>query len=198
MAVHVQEIDDDIFTVTEVLSAGECQELIELAESLGFQPASVRTSDGPKMMTTVRNNDRVVHVDDQLANLLWHRIHHVLPVLDGAHACGVDCQLRFYRYVPGQRFNRHKDGFTTDSHGHQSKLSFLIYLNEDCDGGATTFFLGYQVVNEQRVKQEHVIRPTLGSALLFRHERWHEGTPVLSGRKYVLRTDVFYSSSADK
>jgi hypothetical protein len=30
--------------------------------------------------------------------------------------------------------------------------------------------------------------------LLFVHERKHEGAPVTSGRKYVLRTDVMYES----
>jgi hypothetical protein len=30
--------------------------------------------------------------------------------------------------------------------------------------------------------------------LFFKHERWHEGAPVRSGRKYVLRTDVLYKA----
>lgn len=32
--------------------------------------------------------------------------------------------------------------------------------------------------------------------LVFAHEWWHEGAKVLSGRKYVLRTDLMYRSMA--
>ena len=31
-----------------------------------------------------------------------------------------------------------------------------------------------------------------GTALVFAHAGWHEGTRVTAGRKYVLRTDVMY------
>jgi hypothetical protein len=36
------------------------------------------------------------------------------------------------------------------------------------------------------------VRPVRGTALVFRHRLLHEGAPVLTGRKYVLRTDVMY------
>ena len=72
-----------------------------------------------------------------------------------------------------------------------SKLSYLVYLNDDFEGGSTTF-REYSVQGGERTKTEHIVSPVTGSALLFRHERWREGSPVLSGQKYVLRSDVFY------
>ena len=39
-----------------------------------------------------------------------------------------------------------------------------------------------------------VVAPRTGQALLFRHALWHEGTPVLRGCKYVLRSDVLYAA----
>lgn len=187
----LQLIDDGIFTVPNIFSHEECLSLIRRAESIGFEAASVRTLDGPQMMTQIRNNDRVVLDDVELATDMWQRIRHALPILDGCYPCGVDKQLRFYRYVPGQYFKRHKDGAVTNDHGQTSKLSYLVYLN-DCQGGAT-LFRDYRPINGTREKVEFVVSPSTGTVLLFRHERWHEGTPVMSGTKYVLRSDVFYS-----
>lgn len=166
--------------------------LIERAEAIGFDAASVRTRTGPKMMTNVRNNDRVNLADPELAATMWSRISSVLPMIDNQKAVGVDSRLRFYRYEPGQEFKRHKDGSVTDEHGCVSKLSYLIYLNDDFDGGSTTF-RDYLGTGDDRQKIRHIIQPIAGSALIFRHERWHEGAPVTNGRKYVLRTDIFYS-----
>ncbi len=186
-------VDPDVFTVSGVLTVDECRALIERAESIGFAAASVRTHSGPKMMTNIRNNDRVNLDDAELANLMWSRVSSVLPILDDLRPLSVDHRLRFYRYEPGQEFKRHKDGSVTNDDGHISKLSYLIYLNSDFDGGSTTF-RDYIGTGESRQKIEHVITPETGSALLFRHERWHEGTGLTSGRKYVLRSDVFYSA----
>ena len=192
MTLVAEFVDSGIFTVAGVFSAAECSALIDRAEAIGFDAASVRTHSGPKMMTNIRNNDRVNLDDPELAALMWSRISHVLPLIDDQHAVGVDVHLRFYRYESGQEFKRHKDGSVTNDHGHVSKLSYLIYLNGDFDGGSTTF-RDYDGKGETRRKIEHVIRPVAGSALLFRHERWHEGSPLIAGRKYVLRSDVFYS-----
>jgi len=196
MERQFQLIDEGIFTVSNVMSRDECASLIARAEAIGFEAASVRTSQGPQMMTQIRNNDRVTVQDAELAETMWERIHSFLPMLDGCIACGVDAQLRFYRYFPGQQFRRHKDGAVTNEQGQTSKLSYLIYLNDDCDGGSTNF-REYQDLNGIREKIEFVVTPSAGTALLFRHERWHEGTPVMAGSKYVLRTDIFYTQTTD-
>jgi len=192
MTRQLEKIDDDIFTVSGIFDRDECLHLVERAESIGFEAASVRTSSGPQMMTNIRNNDRVVFNDAELAAKMWERIRSFLPALDEQTACGVDHGLRIYRYFPGQQFRRHKDGAVTNELGQTSKLSYLIYLNDDCEGGATTF-RDYRDVNGTREKIEFIVMPSTGTALLFRHERWHEGTPVVSGAKYVLRTDLFYA-----
>jgi len=38
------------------------------------------------------------------------------------------------------------------------------------------------------------VEPVAGLGLFFAHEWWHEGAKVLSGRKYVIRTNVMYQS----
>ncbi len=86
MTRQLQKIDDDIFTVSDVFDRDECLHLVARAESLGFEAASVRTSNGPQMMTHIRNNDRVVFDDVELAGKMWERIRTYLPTLDGQNA----------------------------------------------------------------------------------------------------------------
>ena len=59
-------------------------------------------------------------------------------------------------------------------------LSFLIYLNDDFQGGETEF------------RKITTVVPKKGMALVFMHNLRHEGKEVLSGTKYVLRTDIMY------
>ncbi|MEM6691956.1 MAG: 2OG-Fe(II) oxygenase [Planctomycetota bacterium] len=191
MRTQAEFVNPDIFTVSDVLASDECRELIKRAESIGFSAATVRTRSGSRMMKNIRNNDRVNLDDAKLAALMWSRISSVLPMLDGERPLSVDQRLRFYRYEPGQEFKRHRDGSVTNKYGHVSKLSYLIYLNSDFDGGATTF-RDYYGEGESRRIFEHAVVPEAGLALLFRHERWHEGSALAAGRKYVLRSDIFY------
>jgi predicted 2-oxoglutarate/Fe(II)-dependent dioxygenase YbiX len=100
---------------------------------------------------------------------------------------GAASHFRFYRYRPGQYFKPHRDGAYQDGQ-KESLVTALFYLN-DADGGET-------VLMPYGLRQAWAHRPILpraGDALLFEHRVWHEGRPVNSGEKYVLRTDLFYS-----
>src|SRR5262249_14165874 len=89
----------------------------------------------------------------------------------------------FYRYDPGQRFAAHTDGYFERDTGERSQFTFVVYLNQDFQGGTTNFYLS---------RVPLVVQPRTGLALVFAHRQLHEGTPVEAGRKYVLRTDVMY------
>lgn len=56
----------------------------------------------------------------------------------------------------------------------------MAYLNDDYKGGATRF-------QEEAAGAE--TRGAAGSLLVFNHDVQHEGLPVKSGRKYIMRTD---------
>jgi hypothetical protein len=185
---------DEIWTVADVLTATECQDLIAQTEALGFEAAAVRTSSGPQMMANVRNNDRVVFTDHELARLLWERVQDLVPYeVEGDIASDLFEPFRLYRYDPGQQFKRYKDGSETTPSGERSRFTFLIYLNADCEGGET-LFTDYTFEEGKRIAHEIKVVPEAGMGLFFKHERWHEGAPVRSGRKYVLRTDVLYKA----
>lgn len=93
-----------------------------------------------------------------------------------------------------------KDAYVYDKDGtSMSKLTFLIYLNDDFENGWTTFFLPS---NSNRGLEMDAIRiePRMGAALVFPHGECldallHEGSGVKSGYKYVIRTDVLYEKA---
>lgn len=193
MTQPLQVLGNNIFQFADVYTPAECLQFIQRAESIGFDAASVQLANSQQLVTQIRNNDRVTLHDQEVADGMWNRISAFLPMLDSCHPVGVDGRIRFYRYLPGQRFKRHKDGSATDDAGHVSKLSYLIYLNDEFEGGETTFY-EFRNVNGGQEQVELAVKPVTVSAILFCHECWHAGMPVITGRKYVLRSDVFYSS----
>src|SRR6185369_7473946 len=48
-------------------------------------------------------------------------------------------RLRLYRYDIGQQFDWHRDGYFQRPNGERSFFTFMVYLNDDFDGGATSF-----------------------------------------------------------
>jgi len=66
----------------------------------------------------------------------------------------------------------------------------IIYLNDDYEGGRTTFYPSVEkgVETEGRVS----ITPRRGTALIFNHDSLHEGEAVTKGMKYILRTEIMF------
>jgi len=169
-----------IYVVPNTLSRKECDEFIAMSERIGFADAPISEVGGEILRPETRNNARVMIDDERTAALLWHRIKAEVPAfLSGRQVIGVNERLRFYRYDQGQQFASHVDGSFARSSGERSLLTLMIYLNEAFEGGETVF-------NETRIK------PQTGMALIFQHALMHEGAAVMSGRKYVLRSDLMY------
>ena len=184
-------LSQNVFTIAGLLTADECRVLIARGEEVGFQRAAVRTAAGPQMRPGIRDNDRAEFVDRELASVLWLRCLPFVPAeLEGGIAVGLDDNFRFYRFDVGQRFKRHKDGVVARSPTERSRLSCLFYLNDGFVGGETVF---HSTSTTDGVRTEDVVVvPQAGDTLFFLHERWHEGRALVAGRKYVLRSDVFY------
>ena len=167
----------------DFLSPLECLEYIRMAEEQGFEEALIQTRDGGQEMNKdVRDNYRVIMDSPELAEEIWEKVKHLAPIEDGWEPTGLNERMRFYRYEYGQQFKRHVDGEFKRSDDEVSMVTVLLYLNDDFNGGETQFFHPFQVVN-----------PEQGQLLLFKHRQLHEGSPVTTGRKYVLRTDIMYS-----
>lgn len=173
------------FQVPGLLSPGECATLIEHAESLGFHEATITTPRGQVMAKGVRNNDRVIYDNPDLAERLWQRVSEFFPSEPQwlMKPVGLNERFRLYRYSPGQHFRPHRDGsFHREGTSERSTTTLMVYLNDDCVGGETRF-LAHDVS----------VTPVTGMGLFFVHPLLHEGAEVTAGRKYVLRTDVMFT-----
>jgi predicted 2-oxoglutarate/Fe(II)-dependent dioxygenase YbiX len=173
-----------VFTIADVFAAAECDGAIARTEQVGFEAAPITTAAGFVMRPDIRNNERVMFDDVELAAELFRRIREAVPDrLFGRRPVGVNERFRCYRYEPGQRFAPHYDGAFRRSAAERSELTFMVYLNDDFTGGQTAF-------HEFDIE----VRPRRGGALLFQHQLLHEGCAVRSGVKYVLRSDVMYAA----
>jgi hypothetical protein len=175
---------DMVFVVRGFLSPGECVRDIALSEEHGYDDAPITAGSGFVMRKDIRNNDRVMIDDLAMAASLWERAGPLMPAeWFGWQPVGLNERFRYYRYGPGQRFAAHTDGCFERDSGERSQFTFMVYLNDDFEGGTTNFYLS---------KLPLIVRPETGMALVFAHRQLHEGMPVETGRKYVLRTDVMY------
>jgi hypothetical protein len=183
-------LTEDIFIVTGLLSPEECAALIERAEEIGFEEATLTSPEGPVRVEAVRDNDRVIVDDEALAAELWELLEEVVPTMvGGMRVVGINERFRFYRYDPGQQFDWHEDHPFERDNGEVSQFTLLIYLNEEFEGGETSF----DDSGSEDSFEPFEVTPETGLGLFFLHPVHHKGEPVVTGRKYVLRTDVMYA-----
>lgn len=188
-------LNDFVFVVEDFMDPQECKKYVNLCEDYGFEEATVTTAEGVVRRTDVRNNDRVMFKNEEIAEWLWERALEFVPSeFDGRNAIGLNEMLRFYRYDPGQRFDWHQDFPYERDNGERSYLTMLVYLSDGFEGGETSFDDSYSDESFDAFQVE----PKQGLALFFEHQTHHKGEPVLEGRKYVLRTDVMYASEYDE
>ena len=188
-------LNDYVFTVDGFLTPQQCEHYIRISEDLGYEEALVNTPQGQLRLENVRNNERVLLHNEEIAQRLWKRAEMFAPhECEGRLAIGLNELFRFYRYDPGQQFNWHQDGSYVRDNGEESFWTLMIYLNDDFEGGETSFEDSY---SEEAFDPFQVV-PRQGTALFFEHLTHHQGEPVAEGRKYVLRTDVMYASEDDE
>lgn len=191
-----------------VLSTAECRSIIAAGESVGFLPDAPLRDDGD--VSILAHNFYWV-VDTMFHDLLWSRISPYVPrSVNGCLVRGINRRFRVYRYVPGAEYRCHIDGawppsgilpddtYVYDSSPVNNKQSsmytFLLYLNDEFEGGETTFFLP---AAREGTLNAYPVRPVMGAVAIFPHGEangalLHEGTGVRKGAKYIIRTDVEY------
>jgi hypothetical protein len=180
--LRVNRLTPGVFTIENYLSPAECERFVALGDGIGYTPSEVNFVGGSRRAEEIRNNDRVIFDDPALATALFERARPLLPSEDeGWQLLGFNERMRFYRYGPDQYFKWHRDGSFSPAPEVESRLTFMIYLNEGFEGGDTEF-------------KAECIKPQTGTVLVFPHRLTHQGAPIVSGSKYVLRTDVMYAN----
>ncbi|PYI31873.1 hypothetical protein BP00DRAFT_395592 [Aspergillus indologenus CBS 114.80] len=192
----------------DILSPAECKSIIAAGESVGFLPDAPLREDGD--ISILAHNFYWV-VDTAFHDLLWARIAPYVPqTINGCQARGLNRRFRVYRYVPGAEYRCHIDGAwppsgitsedkyvydaSPEDNRQSSMYTFLLYLNDEFEGGETTFFLP---AAREGTLNAYPVRPVMGAVALFPHGEsngalLHEGTGVRKGAKYIIRSDVEY------
>ncbi|WP_294249727.1 2OG-Fe(II) oxygenase [uncultured Chryseobacterium sp.] len=172
----------EIFLIENFLTNEECDHYIELTKDQVFKEAKINMQGRQVMSKGIRNNDRLMVFDNKLPENLFQKAAGFLPQTHENHkVTGFNEMFRIYKYSPGQRFKMHRDGSYIRNEHEKSFYTFLIYLNDDFEGGETEF------------EGLFTVAPKKGSALVFYHPLRHEGKTLISGLKYVLRTDIMYT-----
>lgn len=174
------DVNEHIFYIENFLTPQECDDYLIWSEQKGYEDAKVQIDGKQVDFKSIRNNQRITFIDIPLAEKIWTRLEpFVQKTFGNSSAIGLNELFRFYKYENGQRFKKHIDGSYVRNEQEASQFTLLIYLNDDFEGGETTF-------------ETMSVKPSTGMALIFYHGIKHAGEPVAAGVKYVLRTDIMF------
>jgi len=211
LPITVKELhpDDRAFLLYNFLSQSECQYYMDNGVRLGMEELTYNKS--------YRNNDRCVVLSEEMSKQLFERIKpYIKPIqvlkndykqvglgmkLEGLwEPVGLNPCWRLCRYAPGGHFGPHHDGPFVKNDNERSLKTLNIYLNGDFEGGTTNFLderapdhkdeLGRFTADKEFVKIK--IKPEAGLALVFNHYMLHEGEPLQSNVKWLMRSDIMF------
>lgn len=184
----------DYQIIENFLTPEKCQELIDLSEAKGYEEADISYTTGAKMNKEYRDNSRCLYESESLRQELEKNIMPYVPattpwikpggIVEQLKFLKLSGKFRFYKYQPGQKFKKHRDGSLLEE-GGLSVYTVLIYLNSAEEGGETGVY-DYSLPDKLLVKAE------TGKCLIFNHTVAHTGEELKKGVKYVLRTDFIY------
>ncbi|OXM78163.1 hypothetical protein C364_04100 [Cryptococcus neoformans Bt63] len=203
--LQVREVlPNQIYTVDDFFSPSELRAVLAWAQSLELK--------GPKKPgkgEAERTGRRASLHSSEIASSLLRLISPFLPSLSPPYTSqpGLSPNIRVYHYPPHTFFGQHYDMPQLDLASRRlSCWTVLVYLSDGVTGGGTTFYpheetgkkgkKGSKTGFKYGQKGKVTVEPKAGRMLLHWHGvsgggcMKHEGDEVLSGDKWVLRTDV--------
>lgn len=162
------------------LTEAECRYLIDTATPLLRPSVVVDPRTGQLILDPVRTSAAAAF-PFVLESPAIHAINRRIAAASGT-AVAQGEPLQVLRYRPGEEYKPHSDALPGTA--NQRILTFLIYLNDDYDGGETVFV-------SSRLK----VRGRAGDGILFRNVDMggkpdmaarHAGLPVARGEKFLL------------
>jgi len=176
----------DLFTLEDFLNPRECARLMALVGH-HLRPSSVAAIDDLRREFRSSTTAYIGHLRSPAATAVDAKICRTLGIR-AAYSEGIQAQ----RYDVGQEFKPHWDAFEPGSEalrrfggvrGNRT-WTFMVYLNEDMEGGATRF-----------TELDIAVRPKTGMALLWNNlnadgtpnlATRHCGEPVTRGHKVII------------
>jgi hypothetical protein len=206
-------IFDKIIFEDFILTKKECSSIIFNANCYGLLPLDSYDKKD-------RDANRLCVIDNNLAQLLWNRLstkikeHKLIPY--GLHNVN-NADLWYPSYInscfrissyqaPSIGFKPHYDSQYIPNMHERSRLSLVIYLNDEYENGNTILFdiknkkhvSGLTVDEEIKLHggidnyTKYNINPITGKFVVFEQNILHCGDFVTNGKKYILRTDIVY------
>ena len=164
-----------------LFSSAECTYLVETAEPILQPSVVVHPATGEQIRNPVRTSS-AAGFPFRLENPAIHALNRRLAAASATDVRAGE-PLQVLRYAPGEHYHPHIDALPNLPPTQQRVLTFLVYLNDDYDGGETAFpQLGIKV------------RGKSGDGLLFRNasadgrpdpRAIHAGLPVTRGAKFI-------------
>jgi prolyl 4-hydroxylase len=164
-----------------LFTAAECAYLMGAAEPM-FQPSVVVDPATGRMVQNPVRTASAAGFPFRLENPAIHALNRRLAAASGTPVRAGE-PLQVLRYQPGEQYHAHSDALANFPPAQQRVLTFLVYLNDDYQGGETAFpAAGLKV------------RGQTGDGLLFRNasaagvpdpRAIHAGLPVTEGVKYL-------------
>jgi len=171
----------DVRVFRGLFSAAECTYLIETARPLLQPSVVVDPRTGQQVPNPIRTSSAAgFPFTDE--NPAIHALNRRLAAASDTDVRAGE-PLQILHYQPGQRYHRHSDALPGVTPAQQRVMTFLVWLNDDFDGGETSFpAVGLD------------FRGKVGDGLLFRNalpdglpdpRAIHAGEPVTRGIKHL-------------
>jgi len=184
-----------------VLDADQCFELIQSVNNKGFTPALLNIGHGrQKVSPSTRDGHRVIVDSPELTIWLLEALRpHIPEVFRQAELVDLNERCRFLLYNPAQKFVPHRDANYRRPQGQpnagdRSQVTIQLYLNDlPEEAGGATRFMGRK---DSRTLPGPKCQPGAGSVLLFSQDLYHEGSELIAGLKYTMRTEAMYRKQA--
>lgn len=136
LKIHVK---DEIWEVSNFMSAKECDKLVEFSENISFSNTTIQLPNEKNKL--LRNMDRVLLSDAQASTLLSNLIVKYVPLaFEGGIFDGLNKNFKFYKYEKEMMYAPHVDGESEDKDRRTKSVgSIIFYLNTVESGGLTRF-----------------------------------------------------------
>lgn len=180
-----------VFPVRDALTPGECRALMGAARA-SLQPSKVVNrdptgGDDRDVLDPVRSSYQAwLYESDQAVGGIVKKLLATAASLTGVRRADLMEAVMVARYEPGQKYDAHHDACTVgcEKAPVYRRATLLVYLNDDFEGGTTTF-----------PKIPLTVRPETGQGVLFYNtepetgavipESLHSGDPVVRGQKFI-------------
>jgi prolyl 4-hydroxylase len=164
-----------------LFTPAECAYLIEAAAPLLQPSVVVDPQTGHQVPNAVRTSSAAGFPFTE-ENPAIHALNKRLAAASGTDVRAGE-PLQVLHYAPGERYHEHNDALPGVAPDQQRVLTFLVYLNDDYEGGETSF-----------PALDLKVRGSSGDGLLFRNaspgghpdsRALHAGLPVTHGVKHL-------------